>query len=1331
MQNVTKLWPVLLSGGVLALLSGCGGDSAVNPGQVLLTCAVPQVPNAAGTACVAPKPIKCPAPTVPDAKNEQCVIGVDPNAPAPSVMAGPRQAVLYFKKLDGNYEGYRLHTWNNDACDALEPSSIAASWADGLPFTGVDRNYGAYWVLNLKEGVGSKATDCANFLVHIGVDDAGKELGGDQKLPLGVKAPGPQFSRMGWTFSGTSSVFAYPVVSLGVQISDSAAHWLDKDTFVWKAAVSGGSQFKLHHSAAADLAIDSDTLQVNGTAVNVTPVELTDEQKARVPHLASWPAYKINTDAANAKAILKNQLVLASYDSSNKLIAASYVQTAKAIDDLYTKGDNDANEAVLGIQYDANNITSSVWAPTARSVALKVYDQNKALISTNPMVQNATTGVWQFSGSKASLDRKFYRFEVQVYHPLTKKVETVEATDPYSLNVSTNGRFSQFVNLADADTKPANWDSHTVPTIANPEDAIIYEGHIRDFSVMDETVTAANRGKYLAFTETNSKPVQHLAALAEAGVNHFHLLPTMDIATINEDGTKRIDLNNTVAELCKINAKAAVCNENGSTKLIDLMKSYAASGENQQKVVESIRSLDSFNWGYDPHHFLAPEGSYASSSEGVARIKEMRAMNQALHGLGMRVVLDVVYNHTSSSGLFDNSVFDKIVPGYYHRYNEVSGAIERSTCCENTATEHAMVDKFVKDSLVILAKEYKFDSFRFDIMGHHPKQSILAARDAVQAVDPDNYFYGEAWNFGADVQNDKRFMQARQANMGGTQVGTFNDRIRDAVRSAQLFSGRKAENNALAQQNFIEIGLAGTLKDYLIKDYKGVTGNASGVIWNGQAAGYAMDPADIINYVSKHDNETLWDKLQLELSSDVSTDDRVRIHNMALAIPLLSQGIPFQQMGDDLLRSKSLDRDSYDAGDWFNRVDFSMQSNNWNVGLPLAEKNASNWKNIASIASNPNTSVNSNQIELASAVFKDFVKIRQSSPLFRLTTAQQVIDRVGFHNIGKNLTPGLIVMSIDDGSGLADLDPQHDAIVVVINGTDSSKTHRIPTAQNFSLHTVQQQSEDNVVGLARFANDGADGSFTVPAYTAAVFVKVQNGSQGAGLKANATMGAADIPPFGLTTVNVRGGMNGWSENDAFSYDGSGIYLATVQVNAGVQEFKIASGDWSTVDFGGANSDALQIDTPTTLAKKGSNLKLNFPRSGKYVFTLNAANKDAPVLTVSEYQPYGTTTVYARGTINPGQWTTENPLTYIGENRYRMTIALEAKGYEFKIASSDWSTVDFGAGADGVDVTLGAAKTLAAKGANLKMTLTSAGTYEFIIDASDKNAPVLTVRPLVN
>ncbi|KUM51954.1 pullulanase-type alpha-1,6-glucosidase [Rheinheimera sp. EpRS3] len=1310
------------------MLAACGGGDSTKPGEVLLTCNVPQIPDAAGTACIDPPPIKCKKPSFPSANNESCIIGYDPDAPDPVVMAGANQAVLYYKRSDGNYTDWILHTWNNESCDAYEASSVAPSWEGGLVHNGVDVNYGAYWVLNIKPGYAGTEGACGNFIVHKGDE---KDLSdADMKMPLTQQQPEgePDFSRMNWTFSAKPDVYQYPVVSLGVSIAGAAAHWIDQHTFVWSSAIAAtAAEVKLHHAADASLEVDFDE-KIPGSALSLTPVPLTDEQKALVPHLAEQSAFSLDLGADETKAMLKNQLVLAAYDSENVLLDATWVQAAKVLDDLYTKADNDADEASLGVIYEGGNITAKVWAPTARSVNLKVYDATKTLTATHAMTADSETGIWSYAGSSA-LDRQFYRYEVTVYHPQTRKVETTEATDPYSVSVSTNGRYSQFVNLDDDDLKPTGWDDRTVPTVAKPEDIVIYEGHVRDFSIRDQSVTAANRGKYLAFTETNSEPVKHLKSLADNGLTHFHILPLNDQANINEDASRRIELTDTVGRLCQLNAAAPVCgNTSADESLLSVLESYSPFGEKAQELVQAIRGIDGFNWGYDPQHFIAPEGSYASNPDGVARVTEVRAMNKALNDLGLRTVLDVVYNHTSTSGVSTNSVFDKIVPGYYHRYNPVSGAMERSTCCENTATEHRMFEKFMQDSMVILARDFGFNDFRYDVMGHHPKDSILATRDIVRSVAPDVYFYGEGWNFG-EVANNRLFVQAKQQDMAGSGVGTFNDRLRDEVRDAVLFSNAATEEN-LRKQDLIRIGLAGTLKDYVLQSYQGIAAPASSYNWDGQAAGYAEKPADIINYVSKHDNETLWDQLQYGLAASVSIDERVRVHNIAIAIPLMSQGIPFLQMGDDFLRSKSMDRDSYDSGDWFNFVDFSMQTNNFAIGLPPLEKNEANWQRISNILTNPNAKPAAEDIRFASDVFKEFLSIRTGSNLFRLVSADDVIARVGFHNIGKSQTQGLIVMSIDDGAGLTDLDPMLDALVVVINGTPEEQSHTVRTAAGFDLHPIQQASADTRVHTASFSQGADEGTFTVPAQTMAVFVKQQQGAQGTGLAADATTGAPDIPPYEATTIYVRGGMNGWGEVDAFNYEGDGIYMATIDIAAGSYEFKLASGDWSTVDFGaGVDGQSVTLGQAKTLNRGGANLQITIANTATYVFVVDATNKDAPVLTVQELPPYGVgVTVYLKGDMNTPTWSNNDPMTYIGSDVYSIDVTLNAiKTYEFKFADANWAAVNYGA-QNGAFV-LGQGKTLESNGGNLSLDVTEVGTYRFSVNATNSEAPVMTITKL--
>lgn len=1310
----------------IALLAACGGGASndIDSGQVLLTCSVPQIPNAAGTECVDPPPINCPAPTVPDENNESCVVGADPTLPDPVVFPADDEAILFYNRTsDDAYEGYRLHTWNNDVCDAYAAPFDATDWANGHEYDGIDPNYGAYWIVKLKDGY----NECANFIVHIGTEGSGKAFGDvDLKMPL--MQDDEKFQRMNFTIHGEPSVFEYPIVSLGerpVSISGASAHWIDLSTVIYKPSNELTSIIKLHASSSADLAVDEDTGELNGQVVELTSTSLNDEQVAKVPHLAAWNAYQGSWDAAAAKELIKHQLVVAGYDADGKLIEATYVQTAKALDDLYTSGESDANEAQLGVHYANNGIDISVWAPTASNMKLALYDANKTELEQLAMTFDSTTGIWS-SNVDISHDRHYYRFMFDVYHPTTKQIERLWSTDPYSLNVSTNGLYSQLINLDDDDTKPSGWDDRVVPTIDYPEQAVIYEGHVRDFSVRDETVSEANRGKYLAFTELDSAPMRHLKKLADNGLTHFHLLPLTDIGTIDEDASQRVDITATLGDLCtRINDDADACKtEDKSALIIDLMASYLPGSDDAQALANAMRGVDSFNWGYDPHHFIAPEGSYASSPEGIARVKETRAMIQSLQEIGLRVVLDVVYNHTTSSGVWDKSVFDKLVPGYYHRYNEISGDIERSTCCENTATEHVMMDKFVADSMVILARDFGYDSFRFDVMGHMPKASIMTALSAVQAVDPDTYFYGEGWNF-EEVADNRLFVQAKQIDMAGTEVGTFNDRIREAIRGGAFFSNSATDGN-LAEQDTLRLSLAGNLQNYILKDFKGNSAKGSSFSWNTQPAAYALDPADSINYVSKHDNETLWDQLQYKHGNNLNIEERVRIHNMALAMPLMSQGIPFMQMGADMLRSKSMDRNSYDSGDWFNFVDFSKETNNWNVGLPPAQDNQAKWGEIAPISANTNAQAMASDIEYASNVFTEFLSIRSSSPLFSLTTEQDILDRVGFHNIGKRQQQGLVVMSIDDGVGLTDLDSQYDAIVVIMNGTEQSLSHTVSTAYGFELHPVLKASVDSSMSAASFMTGEGEGTFTVPAYTIAVFVKPQGVTQGEGLSANATAGAPDIVPFGSTTVYVRGSLNDWGTANGFDYVGNGEYKIAIPLTAGSYEFKVASEDWSTVDFGALSADVAEViegeDEP--LARSGANMTFTAAMDAIYVFSFDATDIENPVLKVYNEEPFVGTSIYVRGNLN--DWSTSDELMYQGKGVYTFTKQLIAGSYEFKVASGDWKTVDYGSGESSAVVTVGTEKLLAVKGTNMTIDIARDGQYQFVFDASNLEEPLMTV-----
>jgi pullulanase-type alpha-1,6-glucosidase len=641
---------------------------------------------------------------------------------------------------------------------------------------------------------------------------------------------------------------------------------------------------------------------------------------------------------------------------------------------------------------------------------------------------------------------------------------------------------------------PEGWTAVIKPGIEAPEDIVIYELHVRDFSANDSSVPQELQGTYSAFTVMESNGMQHLAALSEAGLTHLHLLPTFDIATIDEDKTT------------------------WTTPSFDELGSLPPDSEEQQALIGAIRDQDPFNWGYDPFHYTVPEGSYAVNPEGISRIVEYREMVQALNEIGLRLVVDVVYNHTNASGQSENSVLDRIVPGYYHRLNS-NGRVETSTCCQNTATEHDMMRKLMVDSVVTWATAYKIDAFRFDLMGHHMKEDMLAVRAALDAltleahgVDGQNiYLYGEGWDFG-EVGGDARGINATQFNMAGTGIGTFSDRLRDAARGGSPFGGQteqgflnglyiypnETEQGSDAEQlarlqNFMDIirlGLAGNLSDFSFVGSDGSMVTGSDISYNGSPAGYTADPQEQIVYISKHDNETLFDIIQYKAPLETGTAERARMQTLGNSIVMFSQGVPFFQAGDDLLRSKSLDRNSYNSGDWFNRLDFTYQSNNWAVGLPPAGDNESMWPTMQPLLANPDLTPTPEDIAFARDTFRELLQIRAGSPLFRLQTAEQVQNRLQFHNTGEEQIPGLIVMSISDLTG-EDIDPNFDMVVVLFNATpdEMSFTETAVTNLPFLLHPVQQNSVDSVVQTAAF--EAASGTFTVPAWTTAVFVLPQ------------------------------------------------------------------------------------------------------------------------------------------------------------------------------------------------------------------------------------------------
>lgn len=897
---------------------------------------------------------------------------------------------------------------------------------------------------------------------------------------------------------------------------DFSAHWIRADLILL-------ANKKSHPALVFSKNGSIDDKKKADRLFNLVAVETPQWVSQSYPHLSHFYAYKVDIPRSELKSLLKQQAAVVEVNHHTKkpnladIKNLSYVQNAKLLDALYTSKQDDADEIDnFGAQLLGSSTRFTIWAPTALNVKVRLFDEHKNPLESGilELTEDPQTGAWSGITSHAP-QGTFYRYQVQVYHPESKQIEVLQVTDPYSLSLSTNSVYSQVVDLRSPQTQPENWQQQNIPVVDSPESLILYETSIKDFSASDQNLSNTKlAGKYAAFSQSNSDSINHLKALRKAGLNTIHLLPTYDLSTIDEIPNNVISMHDSLEKVCVLASELEICHTdyNPELSLQSLLLSYTPSSSEAQKVIELIRSKDDYNWGYDPYHYTVPEGSYALNPEGIPRLIEFRKMIMDIHQLGFRVIMDVVYNHTFAAGLAEKSVLDKIVPNYYHRLEPISGAIEQSTCCENSATENVMMAKLMTDSLVTWAKHYKIDGFRFDLMGHQPKSAMLHAREAVRAIDPDTYFYGEGWNFG-EVANNSQFIQASQIEMAGTEIGTFTDRLRDAVRGGSSFlsgqdirKGQGLGNGLLVFPNELQsqidtqslqqeyqlsmdqarIGLAANLANFPLENAQGEHVFGRDIDYGGAPTGYALDPADTINYVSKHDNQTLWDNNQYRTAHQATTDQRVRMHIMSLAYPLMAQGIPFLHMGSELLRSKSFLRDSYDYGDWFNKVDFGKKSNNYNVGLPPAEKDQSNWEVITqTIAQNQGRDVVSTQeIQFSSQVFRDFLKIRTSTPLFNLQTADEIIQQVKFLNTGTNQKTGLIVMSINSAN-TENIDSNFKQVIVIFNHNTHSVKFDMPQAQQFSLHPAQQTGSDPLVKTATTDEYG----FNLPELTVAVFVR--------------------------------------------------------------------------------------------------------------------------------------------------------------------------------------------------------------------------------------------------
>lgn len=522
----------------------------------------------------------------------------------------------------------------------------------------------------------------------------------------------------------------------------------------------------------------------------------------------------------------------------------------------------------LGAVYFKEKTKFILWSPTASEVKLALYGKNGHAMNEKAIeiveMKKGEKGTWYIEKT-GDLQGQYYNYLVT-----TNGIEN-EVTDPYAKGVGVNGIRSMVVNLEK--TNPLGWEHDKKPALENPQDAVIYEMHIRDFSIDEKSGGSFKyKGKYKGVTEENTKlagtdiktGIDHLK---ELGVTHVHLMPTFDHRSIDE------------------------------TKLDE----------------------PQYNWGYDPQNFNAPEGSYSQDPyDGEMRIKEFKEMVKGLHDAGIGVVMDMVYNHTGAS---EDSHLNLAVPNYYYRQNDKGSFSNGSACGNETASERSMVRKMIIDSVLYWANEYHIDGFRFDLMGLHDIETMKQIRSELNKVDKSILMYGEGWTGGeSPLPSDDAALKKNTIKYGKERIAAFSDDMRDGLKGSAF---------ELKEKGFVngEKDLEDTIKFGIVASTKHEDINYDKVNYSKEA--WANEPYQTVNYASAHDNLTLWDKLQTT-NPDISKDTLKKMNNMTATIVLTSQGIPFMQAGEEFLRTKTkedgtFEDNSYNSPDSVNKLDWTRK----------------------------------------------------------------------------------------------------------------------------------------------------------------------------------------------------------------------------------------------------------------------------------------------------------------------------------------------------------------------------------------------------------------------
>ena len=646
----------------------------------------------------------------------------------------------------------------------------------------------------------------------------------------------------------------------------------------------------------------------------------------------------------------------------------------------------------LGATWSKDSTFFRLWAPTASDVKINLYKtghpEANDLFEQIPMTSDVN-GTW-IATAEGDLNGVYYTYEVTVGG------QTRTACDPYARTTGVNGQRAMVIDLDSTD--PEGWDTDVDPHYDDSiTDAIIYELHVRDLSI-HKSSGITNKGKFLGVVESGTTngdgQSTGLDYIKSLGITHLHLLPSYDYASVDETDPDA-----------------------------------------------------AFNWGYDPVNYNVPEGSYSTDPyNGEVRVKEMKQMIKTLHDNGISVVLDVVYNHVFDAESF---CFNRIVPGYFSRISDDGYYSNGSACGNDTASERAMVKKYIVDSVKYWADEYHMDGFRFDLAGLIDAETINACIEEVHKTHPNVIFYGEGWNMATQVTKDGYTMTTQANSQAVPEFAFFSDTVRDSIRGS----------NSNASKPGFAAGAGGYTS--AIRD-----------TFMGKAT-WCKSPSQTVNYASCHDGYTLFDRLTLSMP-DATMEEVVKSNNLSAAVVLLSQGVPFFQAGEEMLRSKPLEEGGFEHNSY--KSPDSLNSIKWDV-------------------------LDSPLYRSVSEYYAGLIEFRKAHPALRMTTAEEVAAHITMLSDLEFNVVGCHISACANG--------EENEIVVVFNPNAAETVVTLPEGKWTVCVNGEQAGTE--------ALDTVKGQVTVAGTSAMALVKAvkYDGSMSIGI-----IGGADGP----TAIFVGGGM---------------------------------------------------------------------------------------------------------------------------------------------------------------------------------------------------------------